>query len=236
MDERLEQLERAEPDAAGKLRSVAPRLWACADETLSGDLSTAGFLLQRPQGNAFVYSCSRVERYYDHIDELGGVELILLNHRDEATPHVEALAERYRAPVRAHRAEADACIQRGVGAIERFTNPETVLGADLAAYHTPGHTPGVVSFVWDNPADQLRYLFAGDTLTNVTIDNAELILRFHAYPGNAADLQRSLRLLAELPTDVLVPGLARGLLQAYRWDHAARLAVLADLALQLDDR
>ncbi|MGI9613041.1 MAG: hypothetical protein ACR2QO_09040, partial [Acidimicrobiales bacterium] len=138
MHERLHQLRRIESDAPGQLRNVAPGLWACPDEPLGGPVNTCGFLLQRPAGNAFVYSCSRIESYYEHIDELGGVAVVLLNHRDEATRHVTTLANHYDAPVRTHRAEVDACTNRGVESIVALTEDETHLGADLVALHTPG--------------------------------------------------------------------------------------------------
>jgi hypothetical protein len=99
-------------------------------------------LLQCQSGNIFVYSSSKIENYYDHIDELGGVSVVLLNHRDEATPHVTTLSNHYNAPVRAHQADVDACTQRGVESITALTESETHLGDDLVAIHTPGTTPG----------------------------------------------------------------------------------------------
>jgi glyoxylase-like metal-dependent hydrolase (beta-lactamase superfamily II) len=191
-------------------------------------------LLQRQSGNIFVYSSSKIENYYDHIDELGGVSVVLLNHRDEATPHVTTLSNHYNAPVRAHQAEVDACTQRGVESITALTESETHLGDDLVAIHTPGHTPGVVSYLWSNPADDRRYLFAGDTLTKLTIDNAPAVLGFHPYPGNTDDLRRTLTILAERPSDVLVPGLANGTIHAYQWTNDERRAVLYEARTQLD--
>jgi hypothetical protein len=34
------------------------------------------FLLQRQTGKAFIYLSSRIDNYYDHIDELGGVAMV----------------------------------------------------------------------------------------------------------------------------------------------------------------
>ena len=235
MHDRLHPLPRIEPNTPGQLRAVAPGLWACPDEPLfGGAANTCGFLLQRPAGNAFVYSSSRIESYYDHIDELGGVALVLLNHRDEATRHVTTLANHYHAPVRAHQAEVDACTERGVESINALTQTETQLGPDLVAHHTPGHTPGVVSYLWANPADDRRYLFTGDTLTKLTTDHTAMVLSFHAYPGNTDDLRQTLTTLAELPSDVLVPGLANGPIHAYEWDADERRAVLDHARTRLD--
>jgi glyoxylase-like metal-dependent hydrolase (beta-lactamase superfamily II) len=181
-----------------------------------------------------VYSSSRVESYYDHIDELGGVDIVLLNHRDEATPHVTTLANHYDAPVRTHQTEVDACTERGVESITALTESETQLGADLVALHTPGHTPGVVSYLWSNPADDRRYLFTGDTFTKFTINDTPAVLSFHPYPGNADDLRRSLTILTERPSDVLVPGLANGTIHAYQWNEDERRAILDGARTQLD--
>jgi glyoxylase-like metal-dependent hydrolase (beta-lactamase superfamily II) len=232
--DRLHQLPRTEPIAPGKLRPVAPGLWACPDEPLGGPANTCGFLLQRQAGNAFVYSSSRIDSYYDHIDELGGVAIVLLNHRDEATRHVTTLANHYGAPVRAHQAEVDACTKRGVESITALTESETHLGADLIALHTPGHTPGVVTYLWSNPADDRCYLFTGDTLTKLTIDHTPAVLSFNPYPGNTADLHRTLTILAERPSDVLVAGLANGTIHAYQWNDDERRAVLDSARNQLD--
>ena len=235
MHDRLNPLPRIEPNTPGQLRAVAPGLWACPDEPLfGGAANTCGFLLQRPAGNAFVYSCASIESYYDHIDQLGGVALVLLNHRDEATRHVTTLANHYHAPVRAHQAEVDACTERGVESINALTQTETQLGPDLVAHHTPGHTPGVVSYLWANPADDRRYLFTGDTLTKLTTDHTAMVLSFHAYPGNTDDLRQTLTTLAELPSDVLVPGLANGPIHAYEWDADERRAVLDHARTRLD--
>ena len=235
MHDRLRPLPRIESDAPGKLRPVAPGLWASPDEPLfGGSANSCGFLLQRQAGNTFVYSSSRIESYYDHIDELGGVALVLLNHRDEATPHVTTLANHYDAPVRAHQAEVDACTARGVESISALTESETRLGEDLVALHTPGHTPGVVSYLWTNPADERRYLFTGDTLTKLTTDNAPAVLSFHPYPGNTDDFRRTLTDLGERPSDVLVPGLANGTMHAYQWNDDERRAVLDHARTQLD--
>lgn len=190
--------------------------------------------MQRQTGNAFVYSSSRIEAYYDHIDELGGVSMVLLNHRDEATPHVTALANHYNAPVRTHLAEVDACTQRGIESITALTESETRLGDDLIAFHTPGHTPGVVSYLWTNPADDRRYLFTGDTITKLTIDDAPAVLSFHPYPGNTNDLRRTLTILAERRSDILVPGLANGTIHAYQWNDDERRAALDNARTQLD--
>lgn len=233
MDGHLTPLPRAEPDARGRLRPVAPGLWACADEPLGGPANTCGFLLQRPAGNAFVYSSSRIDELFDHLDELGGVSRVLLNHMDEATPHVTTLAEHYDAPVHCHADEAEACAAKGVRHIEAL-NGNHVFADDLRAVHAPGHTAGTTAYLWHNAADGLSYLFTGDTFTNFTIDRFPAVLGFHPYVGQLADMHRTLAALRRLNSDVVVPGLANGTIHAYTWTENQRHALIDHAAAQLE--
>ena len=230
MDAHLSALARTEPDAAGRLRPVAPGLWATPDEVLGGPAMTCGFLLQRPDGNVFVYSSNRIAEYFTHIDELGGVARVLLNHQDEATRFVTVLADHYNAPVHAHALEVEACTANGVASIESFDEDRT-FGEDLEAFHLPGHTPGTTAYLWTNRADDRRYLFTGDTFTNFTVDNFPAVLGFHRYDGNVEAARASLRRLRDIESDVLVPGLANGTLHAYTWTEHER-HTLVDYTLQ----
>jgi glyoxylase-like metal-dependent hydrolase (beta-lactamase superfamily II) len=233
MDAHLPVLPRTEADRYGRLRPVAPGLWATPDEPLGGPANTCGFLLQRDDGNAFVYSCSAIEAHFDHLDELGGVAMVLLNHRDEATRHVTTLADHYGAPVHTHTAEVEPCRKRGVRTVAALDG-DTRLGDDLHALHTPGHTPGVLSYAWSNPRDGKRHLFTGDTLTNFTIDRIEAVLGFHPYEGNADDLRRSLLRIRQQETDVLLPGLANGTINAHTWTTAQREHLIDAVLARLD--
>ncbi len=233
MDAHLTPTERTEPAGPGRLRPVAPGLWACPDEPLGGPANTCGFLLQRPDGNVFIYSCSRIADLYDHVDELGGVSRILLNHMDEATPHVTTMAEHYGAPVHCHAAEVGACEAKGVRHIEPITDGHR-FGEDLQAIHAPGHTEGTTAYLWHNPHDGLRYLFTGDTFTNFTIDRFPAVLAFHPYDDEVADMRATLARLRATESDVLVPGLANGTINAYRWTTEQRHALLDHAAAQLD--
>ncbi len=234
MDRHLPIVPRTEPTSQAELRPVAPNVWATRDEPLGGPANTCGFLIERPAGNVFVYSCSAITDYYDHLDALGGVSMILLNHRDEATPHVTTLSERYRAPVRMHEAEIEAATERGVRNIVGLTGRET-FGDDLHGQPTPGHTPGTYSYLYTNPDDALTYAFTGDTFTNFTVDRFETVLGFHSYDGNLADIKTTLDTLRDLSIDVLVPGLANGTINAYRWTATQRQQLLDHCRAQLSD-
>ena len=236
MHDSLTQLGRTEPDGPGRLRPVSPGLWATPDEPLgTGPARTCGFLLQRDHGNVFVYSCSAISDFYDHLDELGGVAMTVLNHRDEATRHVTRLADHYDIPVRTHVNEVEACQRRKVREIEPITEPKTKLGPDLLALHAPGHTPGTVAYLWHNPADGKRYLFPGDTFTNFTLNRFPAVLSFHSYEGNIDDMRTTLDRLDAEPSDVICPGLMGGPIQAFSWDEPGRHDVIHHARQQLPD-
>jgi glyoxylase-like metal-dependent hydrolase (beta-lactamase superfamily II) len=232
MDAHLPRLARTEPPNDHRLRPVAPLIWATRDEPLGGPANTCGFLIEQPGRNAFIYSCAAIEDYYEHIDELGGVSIVLLNHRDEATPHVTSLATHYDATVHTHAAEVVACTERGVCDIEPLSD-DSDLGSDLSAIHAPGHTPGTTAYLFANPTDQRHYLFTGDTFTNFTIDNFARVTEFHPYANNVSDMRNTLALLDNTKSDILMPGLANGTINAYRWDALQRHTLMEHAAAQL---
>ncbi len=234
MHDKLTRLPRTGPEEPGRLRPVAPGLWATPDEPLgNGPARTCGFLLERDEGNVFVYSCSAISEFYDHLDELGGVAMTVLNHRDEATRHVTRLADHYGIPVRTHVNEVEACRRRDVRDIEPFAGAETELGPDLLALHAPGHTPGTVAYLWDNPADGNRYLFTGDTFTDFTLDRFPAVLGFHSYEGNVDDIRTTLDRIDAEPSDVICPGLMNGTIDAFAWTEVGRHAVIDHARQQL---
>ncbi len=223
---------RVFPAARGgeRLREVLPGLWATPDEPLGSGVNTIAYLLRREGGNTFIYSSPRVDdaAAEAELQALGGVSCVLLNHRDEASPHVAALARRFSAPIWVHERERRACELKGVVPSRVFTGRETALGRDLVAFHTPGHTPGVTSYLWRNPHDDGRaYLFTGDTLTRASFERVESLLYFYPYRGNRLELIRSLELLRALESDVVLPGLSRGEpVAAFEWSPAARRRAL----------
>mmetsp|Transcript_52836 Transcript_52836/g.67751 ORF Transcript_52836/g.67751 Transcript_52836/m.67751 type:complete len:256 (+) Transcript_52836:73-840(+) len=218
------------PALPGKLRSVSPGLWATEDEGLFGGFATAaGFLLERPEGNTFIYSSAHISRYFQHITELGGVRNIFLNHQDEASPHVMELAKQFSADIWVHKNEKNICEEKGTIPTQLFVESITKFNDDLTAFHTPGHTEGVVSYLWKNPQEGgCAYLFTGDTLISTEQESIEFILSFHSYQGNKEDLINSLKLLRDLESNILVPGLANGgkPLVAMTWTADDRSRVL----------
>jgi len=89
---------------------------------------------------------------------------------------------------------------------------------------TSGRTPGTASAT-SSPAT---------TLTNFTVDRIEAVLGFHPYEGNADEVRRSLLRIRRHETDVLLPGLADGTINAYTWTTGQREQLVDALLALLD--
>lgn len=171
-----------------------------------GSTKCNAFFLKRPAGNVWMYSSSRVKEYHQHIAELGGVQYQLLNHRDEASKFSNVID----APVFCHALEKSAIERKGCKVGKTFDSASFRFGDDLVAYHTPGHSQGVSSYLW-KVNDDISVLFPGDTLY---VDERDQLqagpLAFHSYPGNVQDMIESLELMKRLNPTYIVPGLSQG--------------------------
>ena len=102
---------------------------------------------------------------------------------------------------------------------------------DLAThYDATVHTH---AYLFANPTDQRRYLFTGDTFTNFTIDNFARVTEFHSYANNVSDMRNTVALLDNTKSDIVMPGLANGTINAYRWDALQRHTLMEHAAAQL---
>eukprot|EP00567_Pseudictyota_dubia_P006832 CAMPEP_0197451676 /NCGR_PEP_ID=MMETSP1175-20131217/29783_1 /TAXON_ID=1003142 /ORGANISM="Triceratium dubium, Strain CCMP147" /LENGTH=216 /DNA_ID=CAMNT_0042984479 /DNA_START=164 /DNA_END=814 /DNA_ORIENTATION=- len=188
------------------LKTDIPNILATRVEYPFGGTTTktSAFLIKRPGGNAWVYSSSHAGDYIDHVAELGGVNQQLLNHRDEASKFSNVLDS----PVFCHELEKEAIEQRGCVVSETYTGKQHKFGDDLIAYHTPGHTRGVTSYVWKS--GDTTVLFPGDTL----YPNEEGILahgplQFYAYEGNVQDMIATLKFFVDLDPTYVISGLTQ---------------------------
>ncbi len=135
---------------------------------------------------------------------------ILLTHGHfDHTGAVEALREETGAPLGMHRADDGVTIG---GDYYRFRAPEgtrflsegdviAVGRLSFTVMETPGHTPGGLTFLCQEPGSPERALFTGDTLFRDSCGRTD-------FPGSSTDdMLRSLRRLADLPGDYEVyPG------------------------------
>jgi glyoxylase-like metal-dependent hydrolase (beta-lactamase superfamily II)/ferredoxin len=114
----------------------------------------ASYLIVRPEGNVLIDSPRFAKSLVDRIEELGGISMMFMTHRDDVAEH-QKLHERFGCRRVIHRADA-----RGIEAEQLLDGEESVaLDKDLVAIPVPGHTRGHVVLLYRN-----KFLFTGDHL------------------------------------------------------------------------
>jgi glyoxylase-like metal-dependent hydrolase (beta-lactamase superfamily II)/ferredoxin len=116
----------------------------------------SSYLIVRPEGNVLIDSPRFAKPLVKSIENLGGVKLIFLTHRDDVADH-EKWAGHFDAGRIMHGDDMGASL----AGIERVLQgrEEVKLDPDLLAIPTPGHTRGHTVLLYRN-----RYLFSGDHL------------------------------------------------------------------------
>jgi len=111
------------------------------------------YLIERPAGNVLVDSPRAAGPLLRRLEELGGVALMVLSHRDDVADHA-----RFRARLGCERVMHGA---DGVHGLERYVQGDepVALAGDLLAIPTPGHTPGSLCLLY-----RRTFLFTGDHL------------------------------------------------------------------------
>ena len=191
------------------LTQIAPDLWATPHYPVEDYANTRAYLLTRPQGNVLIYGLGfqrddADEDVLDEIAALGGVQLQLLSHGDEASHSLEAVRERFGSRLACSAVELDQIdnYAEGLG-IDLVWEPDCADQAldGLEVMATPGHTAGSISVRYESPHGQ-TYLFTGDTI--VPKDDGGWVTNVAKQQGGAAaDLERSLLALRELSFDLL---------------------------------
>ncbi len=192
-----------------RLTQIAPDLWATPHHPVENYANTRAYLLTRPQGNVLIYGLG-VQRdeadaeVLDEIAALGGVQVQLLSHGDEASHSLEAVRERFGSRLACSAVEVDQIdnFAEGLG-IDLAWAPdcadEALNGLEIMA--TPGHTLGSISVRYESPHGQ-TYLFTGDTI--VPRDDGGWVVNVsEGQGGTAADLERTLLALREQSFDLL---------------------------------
>ena len=116
------------------------------------------YLIVRPQaqgGNVLVDSPRFNNPLVKRIEQLGGVNLMLLSHRDDIADHAK-FAAHFHCPRVMH--EGDSAAARGIERVIAGTAPLRI-DDDLQLIPTPGHTRGHQLFLYRN-----KVLFTGDHL------------------------------------------------------------------------
>ena len=116
----------------------------------------SSYLIVRREGNVLVDSPRFARPLVRRIEELGGVRLMFLTHKDDVAYH-----EQWAGHFNAERVMHSDDIGRSLTGIERTLEGQEAisLDEDLLAIPTPGHTRGHTVLLYSN-----RYLFSGDHL------------------------------------------------------------------------
>ena len=116
----------------------------------------SSYLIVRPEGNVLVDSPRFASPLVKRIDEMGGIRIMFLTHRDDVADH-EKWAKRFDAERVIHRDD----VTRSLSGVERVLSGRdaTWLDKDLVAIPTPGHTRGHTVLLYRD-----RFLFSGDHL------------------------------------------------------------------------
>jgi glyoxylase-like metal-dependent hydrolase (beta-lactamase superfamily II) len=184
------------------LDTVVPGLYASAPERLpfGRSLDIRAYLLEREAGNLLIYRSDTLRREVAAIRERGGIARQYLNHRHEAAPVNDWVAQTFGAPLFVHADDAEAV--SAVAHVRATFRRRHVLDDDFEVIPIPGHTPGATAYLWDTGSQ--RVLFTGDTIFLSGGRWVTAVL-------DSSDRERyleSLELIRGLDFDVLVPAIA----------------------------
>jgi len=146
------------------MKQLEPDLWQTSRRELLDGVHSHAYLLTRPQGNLLIYSLGEDQQDdLDTIEQLGGVAMQVLSHRDETGPALCQIRDRFASRLGYHQADDHAI--RGTAAADLFVGDDCadpqLQGIDVL--HTPGHTPGSICLRYESPHGK-SYLFTGDTI------------------------------------------------------------------------
>ncbi len=113
------------------------------------------YLVARDAGNVMVDSPHWTREVVGPVEEMGGIDHILLSHRDDVADYAR-YADRFGAQVWVH--EADSSAAPDANHMIDGTD-EVRVRDDIVAFPVPGHTEGSVLFLVDD-----HLLFSGDSL------------------------------------------------------------------------
>ncbi|MDB4960562.1 MAG: Metallo-beta-lactamase superfamily protein [Myxococcales bacterium] len=167
----------------------------------------SSYLIRRPEGNVLVDSPRAASTLIDRVAELGGVEIMVLTHRDDVADH-RAWHERFGCTRVIHRADVDA----GTRDCERIVDGDVELAPDLRVIAVPGHTRGSIALLHD------EILFTGDHVwANDGEDGLEVgrDVCWYSWP----EQRRSVAKLSSVPFRHVLPGHGRAF-------HAASTAAM----------
>ena len=120
----------------------------------------SSYLIRRPDGNVLVDSPRAARPLLERIEELGGVRVMFLTHRDDVADHAKFHA-RFGCERVLHRAD----VGGDTRTVERQISGDGAvpLADDLVVIPVPGHTRGSAALWYRAPGGE-TFLFSGDHL------------------------------------------------------------------------
>ncbi len=185
------------------MKQLEPDLWQTSRRVIDDTVGTHAYLLIRPTGNLLLYGIGEgQDEDLDAMEALGGVSVQVLSHRDESSPALNDVRERFGSRL--------ACSELEISAISTDAVPDLIVGPNcddpaldgLEILETPGHTDGSVSFRYQSPHGK-SYLFTGDTI--LPSHGKWVTFVVEQYGGTFESMQQSLLKMRDLDPDVVVP-------------------------------
>ena len=190
------------------MKQLAPDLWQTSAHELAENVYTHAYLLTRPSGNVLIYGIGEAQQHdLDAIDALGGIALQVLSHRDEASPALDQVRQRFGSRLAYHEADAHAIEAQAEADLFVTADCDEPLLDGIEVFATPGHTPGSVSLRYESPHGS-TYLFTGDTIFPSQGGWATAV--YPQIESDAEALVDSLNLLRGIDADVVLSSASVG--------------------------
>lgn len=175
----------------------------------------ASYLIQRPEGNVLVDSPRYTPPLVKRLEEMGGIQLMYLTHRDDVADH-----QKFHAHFGCERVLHEDDIGSSTREVElKLSGADPVaLAPDLLVIPVPGHTKGHTVLLYQN-----RFLFSGDHLAwSPELNHLYAFRRacWYSWP----ELIRSMEQLATYSFEWVLPGHGRRF-QADRETMAAQMTL-----------
>ena len=184
------------------MKQLEPDLWQTSRRAVGDGVGTHAYLLARPQGNLLIYNLGEDQHDdLDAIERLGGVAMQVLSHRDEASPALGQIRDRFGSRLAYHQADDEAI--RDIADADLFVDADCAdpLLEGIDILHTPGHTPGSVCLRYESPHGQ-SYLFTGDAI--VPIDGGWFTGLYPELESDAGAAVESLGQLRDQSADLII--------------------------------
>lgn len=152
--------------------------------TAENSFGAWSYLIRREAGNVMVDSPRAAQPLLKRIEELGGVEAMVLSHQDDVADHA-AFHERFGCERIMHAGDRYPGLERYIEG-----DDPVPLGPDLLFIPTPGHTAGSACLLYRN-----TFLFTGDHLwwnPKRGMLSASKNFNWHSWPQQLKSLERLL--------------------------------------------